>query len=188
MIDVPRRPVRQPAPLPVLPHVIMGCDLSLTNSGVAIYRAGRITSYSLKSSLKGVARLDDLRLKLRQLIDRERPDIAGIEGYSFASKNSRAHSIGEWGGTAKLLIRDQGIPGYIASPNTVKKFMTGNHQAKKPEMVLHLFKRYGIEITQEDEADAASVSILIGAYQHGASFPNLTAFQFDAFKGLEPLI
>ena len=182
-------PRRRNTPLPILPAAIMGCDLSLTSTGVSIYEHGLIETFRLRSKHQGVDRLIDLRHQLWVLLDRYRPKSIAVEGYSFGSKNSRAHSIGEWGGVAKLAMIEAcpTAARFIVSPNTLKKFMTGNHQAKKPEMVLHLFKRYAIEVVQEDEADAASISILIGAYRYADQFPHLTDFQRKALGGVEPM-
>ena len=184
----PPRP-RAKTPLPILPVTIIGMDLSLTSTGIAVYARGRITTLRLRSKHSGLERLLDLRAQLGAFLYTHKPGLIGIEGYSFGSKNSRAHSIGEWGGVAKLTVSEcRSAPtGYLVSPVTLKKFMTGNHQAKKPEVVLHLFKRYGIEVPQEDEADAACISILIGAHRYADQFPSLTDFQRKALAGVENL-
>lgn len=183
-----RRIVASPAPrLPVLPGSIAFFDLSLTSTGVALYSHGRITTERWQSKLKDVARLAELDDRIRSFLIREYPVAVGVEGYSFGSRHSRAHSIGEWGGVAKLAIRSRPrIQPFIASPSTVKKFMVGSGNAAKSEMPLHLFKRYGIEVSQEDEADAACGSILIGAHLYESAF-SLTKQQREALAGVEPM-
>ena len=174
--------------LPVLYPTIAFFDLSLTGTGVALYKNGEITTELWKSKLKGVERLAELDSMMRSFLMREYPTYVGIEGYSFGSKNSRAHSIGEWGGVAKLAVRSRPrIQAFLCPPTTVKKFITGSGGAAKSEIPLHLYKRYGIDKGQEDEADAASGSILIGAHLYADAFPALTLFQRDAFKGIEPM-
>jgi crossover junction endodeoxyribonuclease RuvC len=192
IVDPPRRTrplagITPPPPLlPVLPVSIAFFDLSLTGTGVALYKDGEITTQLWKSKLKGMARLADLDDRIRTFLMEEYPAAVGVEGYSFGSKNSRAHSIGEWGGVAKMAIMERTrIKAFIASPGTVKKFMTGAGNAAKSEMPLHLFKRYGITVPQEDEADATCGSILIGAHLYASAFTSLTQFQRDAIKGIE---
>lgn len=180
-------PRTRPSKLPVLPITIMAGDLSLTNTGVAIYRAGRIETFSITSPLKGAHRLRELRNKWLKLMDAHQPDVVGFEGYSFGSV-SRHHAIGEWGGVAKMTTLEQGVRGYIASPKTVKQFMTDNGNANKAEAHLHLANTYGIRIGQEDEADAACVSILIGAYLHGDAFPPFTKPQSKALKAVTLMV
>lgn len=185
-----RRPIEgvtKPVPLlPVLPVSIAFFDLSLTGTGVALYKDGAISTKVWKVKSKGMERLAELDDLMRTFLMEEYPAAVGVEGYSFGSKNSRAHSIGEWGGVAKMAIMERTrIQSFIASPGTVKKFLTGNGNAAKSEMPLHLFKRYGITIPQEDEADAASGSILIGAHLYASAFTSLTQFQRDAIKGIE---
>lgn len=181
-----RRRARPVPPLPVLPIKIIGLDLSLTNTGVAIYDAGFIKTYSLSSRLRGAHRLRDLRDKLRRLLDRHRPDKGGIEGYSFGS-TSRHHALGEWGGVAKVELLERGIRSYIGTPSTVKKFITGKGNTPKAQVPLHLREAYGIQVEQEDEADATCVSILIGAHLYGEAF-TLTAPQQDALGAVELMV
>lgn len=188
VVSPPPRKRSERQRLPVLPQAIAFFDLSLTGTGVALYRNGEITTELWQSKLKGVARLAELDSKIRSFLLREYPAYVGVEGYSFGSKNSRAHSIGEWGGIAKMAIRSRPrIQAFLASPATVKKFISGRGDASKSEIPLHLYKRYGIDKGQEDEADAASGSILIGAHLYAEAFPALTLFQRDAFKGIEPM-
>lgn len=187
-VSPPPRKRSEQQRLPVLPQSIAFFDLSLTGTGVALYKHGEITTELWQSKLKGVARLAEMDNWIRSFLMREFPAYVGVEGYSFGSKNSRAHSTGEWGGVAKMAIRARPrITAFIASPATVKKFITGRGQAKKSEIPLHLYKRYGIDKGQEDEADAASGSILIGALIYADAFPALTLSQRDALKGIEPM-
>lgn len=173
--------------LPVLPVSIAFFDLSLTSTGVALYKEDHITTELCTPRTRGVARLKELDDWIRWFLIRECPQFVGVEGYSFASKGSRAHSIGEWGGVAKLAIKSRPrTTSFIASPKTIKKFM-GNGNATKTQMGLWLLEKYGITIMQEDEADAACGSILIGAHLYAGSFASLTQSQHDAIAGIEPM-
>lgn len=186
----PRLRSRPATPLPILPATIIGLDLSLTNTGVAIYKHGRVETFSVTSPLKGAHRLRDLRDRLRRLLDHHvrwtGTVIGGVEGYSFGS-TSRHHAIGEWGGVAKLELLERRVVSYIGTPSTVKKFITGKGNTPKSEVRLHLLQRYGIAVEQEDEADATCVSILIGAFIYGDAF-TLTAPQQDALGAVELMV
>lgn len=176
--------------LPRLPESIIGLDLSLTNTGVAIYQDGKIETFSVTSPLKGAHRLQDLRDRLRRVLKWNvrwtGKVVAGVEGYSFGSK-SRHHALGEWGGVAKLELLERKIVSYIGPPQTVKKFITERGDTPKKQVPLHLRQRYGIAVEQEDEADAACVSILIGAFLHGDAF-SLTPPQQDALAAVELMV
>lgn len=178
-------PPRRRAPPPVVAampeHTILACDLSLTSTGYAVYSRSGIITGRLKSKHVGVARLTDLRNQLAGLAEEVWPTHWAVEGYSFGSQ-ARHHAIGEWGGLAKWTLENL-FPGrgYIVSPNSIKKFATGNHAAKKTEIVLSLHKRWGLDIHQEDEADAAALAVLMSAYLHGPEVSvELTLFQKEA--------
>lgn len=151
-------------PLPVLPITILGIDLSISCSGLALYKDGEIHLSTLTpgSKMRGGHRLVVLRDKLKNYLSLHEVDAFGLEGYSYGS-TSKAHTIGEWGGVARTVLVDYNKPCILASPKSVKSFITGNGNAGKPDIRLHLLKRYGITADQEDEADAACVSIITGA-------------------------
>jgi Holliday junction resolvasome RuvABC endonuclease subunit len=67
-----------------------------------------------------------------------------IEGYSFASRNSQAHAIGELGGVVRLCLWNLRIP-YIEVPPTCRaKFATGKGNAGKNEVMSAVSARTGI--------------------------------------------
>jgi Holliday junction resolvasome RuvABC endonuclease subunit len=161
----------------------LGVDLSLTSTGWGLWTEHGLEAHGrLLSKKTGIARLQDLRDQLWSLVTFRRPTHWAVEGYSYGSKNTRQHAIGEWGGVAKLVLEER-LPGkgYIISPSSNKKFITGSHIAKKPEMVLSLYKRWGVEVTQEDEADGVGLAITLHAFLRGPEIASeLTAYQRDA--------
>lgn len=184
----PNKRVRTQPPasrLPALPGNVLGLDLSLTCTGWCYYMTnGQIETGHITSTKKGVARLMDLRAKLKALLIRLNPSYVGVEGYSFGSKNTRAHSTGEWGGIARVELIEQQPPGavFVASPSTVKKMITGSSNAEKAVVRLHLNNRYGLFVEHEDEADATSVAITVAAHLWRERFA-LTKFQEEALNG-----
>jgi len=48
----------------------------------------------------------------------------------------------------------------IIAPGTLKKFVTGSGAAKKEQMLLHVYKRWGVEFKTNDLADAFSLAQL----------------------------
>lgn len=171
--SIPGQPVKgYPADLPVM----VGLDLSLTGTGMAAITAGRLETATLRSTKKGVVRLSDLRARLRAFLLTHKPELVVVEGYSFASKNSRAHSTGEWGGVARLLLHDMGFPFVNAPPSNLKLFATGSHNSRKPEIVMNLLKRWQVEVPREDEADA-TVAALVAAAIHRPTAFELLEFQ-----------
>lgn len=132
---------------------LAGFDLSLTSSGVSISGVTRTVS----SRYKGVERLSDLREQFTQICRESQVECAVIEGYSFASRNSQAHSIGELGGVVRLMLFDLGIP-YIEIPPTSRaKFATGRGNASKGEVISAISAKTGLVFAGaggNDECDA----------------------------------
>lgn len=118
----------------------VGLDLSLTSTGFACGTKHTI----LSSKHKGPARLQEISLALiDHLLEIDNPVVI-LEGYSFASRNSQAHSIGELGGVVRLAIWNLQIP-YIEVPPTCRaKFATGKGNANKGEVMSAVSARTGI--------------------------------------------
>ena len=167
---------------------VMGLDLSLTSTGVSC--DGKTSAITAKS--KGAQRLYDIRAVLRaELAANHHPGVV-IEGYSFASRNSQAHSIGELGGVVRLLLHDLGIP-YVEVPPTVRaKFATGKGNAGKHEVVSAVSARTGIVWDGAGGNDRCDAYILeemgravLGRERHDWPATNLTALEKIDWSELE---
>ena len=127
---------------------IIGLDLSLTSTGFSIDGATGI----IASKNKGSSRLSEITKKILDLCINNNIDLAVIESYSFASRNSQAHSIGELGGCVRMTLWDNGIP-YIDVPPTCRaKFATGKGNASKNEVISHISAKMGM-VWQNPGAD-----------------------------------
>jgi crossover junction endodeoxyribonuclease RuvC len=81
--------------------------------------------------------------------------LACIEGYSFMSKGGKQSDRVELG----ALIRNKFLPmtfGTIVEvpPSSLKKFVTGKGNADKPAMAVATYKRWGVELANDNEVDA----------------------------------
>jgi len=166
----------------------IGLDLSLTSTGVVVLdngvvrklvdgtyeRAARPGAMTLSSKHRGVERLIDLSNQLGeaigQFINMETAawvfgfPLAVIEGYSMGSRSGQAFSIGEWGGVARVRLRQMGISYIVVPPSTLKKFTTGKGNAQKDEMRLHVYKKWGFEHKANDVVDAYALARFGEAY------------------------
>jgi len=136
--------------------VIAGLDISLTSTG---WSCGDVVT-TVGSSFTGAERLHDIREKLLDLV--RRCDYPGVvlEGYSFASKTSRAHAIGELGGVLRLSLWEMGIP-FVEIPPTVRaKFATGKGNAGKNEVISAISARTGIVWSGKGADDQCDAFIL----------------------------
>ena len=168
-----------------VPVKIVGIDASLTSTGIAILHCGNepITT-AVKNSLTGTSRLIYVRDYVKQVI--EGADLAVIEGYAF-SKGDFAHAKGELGGVLRLMIVDSGMKLLEVTPNQLKKFAVGDHNASKEKVAVGVYKRWGKEFKENDETDAYILAEIGRAYL--GLEDKLTAYQqevIDALRGIEP--
>lgn len=167
---------------------ILGVDASVGKAGFClIHRGVMVTWKHVIADGEGPDRLIAWRTYMSRLLREYGIGHVVIEGYSYGSRNGRQQSTGEVGGVHRLVCNDSGAQLLLASPGTVKKFATGNGGSPKTAIPLGLYKKYDIEITNEDEADAASLALLGQAYWNPDRC-NLLKYQKDAVKGIEPYI
>lgn len=165
---------------PLAPCNILGIDPSLTSSGLCHLYDGRVSTGRLVPSRKGVERLEEFDVALAALATL--PSLAVVEGYSFGSRDSHSHALGELGGLIRLKLYKANVPYLIVPPTKLKKFVSGKGQVEKPVIMKELFKRWGIDLDQNDEADGTALG-LFGAYYLGLpGLPGLTAEQKEALK------
>lgn len=119
---------------------VVGLDLSLTSTGLSY--GG--TYIAIRSKHTGVERLNDICKEIAEFVSTIIDPVVVIEGYSFGSRNSQSHSIGELGGTVKLTLWGMGIPFVIVPPTARAKFATGKGNASKSEVVSAVSARTGI--------------------------------------------
>lgn len=134
----------------------LGLDLSLTSTGVCY--GG--TTDSIRPTTRGVERLVDIRDRVMAIVEGQRIQIAAIEHYSYMSRNSQSHSIGELGGVIRVALFERGIP-YIEIPPTCRaKFATGKGNAGKSEVVSAISAMTGIVWSGGDGDDRCDAWIL----------------------------
>lgn len=86
--------------------------------------------------------------------------IVCIEGYSFGSRNSQAHAIGELGGVVRLNLWELDIPFVEIPPTCRAKFATGKGNAAKNEVVSAVSARTGIVWSGKGADDMCDAWIL----------------------------
>jgi Holliday junction resolvasome RuvABC endonuclease subunit len=174
------------------PHrPVIGLDLSLTSTGVCVLYRGHMKTwtYGQPKPKSKLLRLEFHRQELASLLLRYSPALVGIEGHSFGSTSS-AHSLGELHGVVKLELLHFGVAACIVPPTNAKMFVAQNGGVGKDQIPLHLFKRFGVEVTNTDEADATAVALttMAAAYPHLRSGWSMTQKMTQAIEKVEVLI
>jgi len=167
--------------------IILALDLSLNETGYCILENCMVLDVDVIKPMKEKEQIDrmrDLRDSIEQLIlDRKITHIF-IEGYSFGSRGIWTFSAGELGGAIKMMILDLGLSYVIVAPTMWKKFVVGVGNAKKEQILLQVYKRYGVEFKNNNMCDAYCIAQFAEKYIHyklGTEQP-LTTVQVECFK------
>lgn len=166
--------------LPSNHKVTIGIDQSLTGfalSAVSIESPANHMTWVYKSPYRGVQRLDDIQTfmfdRFEWLKDRNnRIEEIAMEGTVLASQSALV--LGELAAAVKLEVFDYfngtnnanpGFPEFMRfplqiPPMTLKKYAAGKGNAKKQEMLMQIYKRWGLEFNDDNAADAYSLARL----------------------------
>lgn len=142
-------------------EIIMGFDLSLRKTGVAIvWNSGHHTLLiEPPDDLRDGSRLVYIERELRRMLNAFEPNYAVIEGYSYGSATGQ-FALGEVGGVARLALSGNNIPYAVVPPTTLKKYVTGSGNANKIAMALQLNKDLNIALHDDNEVDALCLAAM----------------------------
>lgn len=162
---------------------LMGLDISLTSTGMSI--DGRTSTISTK--FRGAERLSIVSYEVAHTCFTEQVDCVILEGYSFASKNSHAHSIGELGGCIRMRLWEAGVPFVEVPPTSRAKFATGKGNAGKTEVISAISSKTGLVFSgagADDECDAWILEQM-GLSKIGASEYTWSQGQMEALEKVD---
>ena len=155
----------------------LGIDASLTSTGIAWLVPGLLSTKLLRPKITGVARLAWYDSHLQALLEHA-PTYVAVEGYAYGKIN-KGHDIGELGGVLRLAMFRKGVKFTVVPPGTLKKFVTGSGKGSKSPIALNLYKRWGLDVEQEDMADATGLALAVAA-ACGEPVPGLIQTQREA--------
>lgn len=141
-------------------HKIAGIDGAMRNNGLCMWGPCGLKTGVLKVTLEGTAKLEEAENSFGDFLEKEKPDLAAIEGYSYGSKFGRSFDMAEVGGVFRLMLHKRNIPTIEVPPNVLKKYITGNGKAAKPLIKKCIKKLFDIDIKNSDEADAFVLALI----------------------------
>jgi hypothetical protein len=144
------------------PVTVVGLDLSLSSTGVAVARsdlsvsADRIRPHP---KLRGHERLGWLSARVGDFTGGA--CLVVVEGPSYGSKGGCAHErAGLWWLVTHRLWR-AGVPTAVVAPASLKKYATGRGNAGKDEVLAGVVRRFpGVAVDGNDEADAVVLAAM----------------------------
>jgi crossover junction endodeoxyribonuclease RuvC len=147
-------------------RVAIGIDQSLTGFAMSVVDVDNPTqhkTYVYKSPYKGVLRLKDIQLFMQNVFSTcfayTIVDVA-MEGTVLASHSALV--LGELSATVKLQLLDNKRAPLQIPPMTLKKYASGKGTSKKQEMLMQIYKRWGVEFNDDNAADAYALARLAG--------------------------
>lgn len=150
----------------------VGLDVSLSSTGMIILSpSGKMVVQKIIPSdptdgtvAKRMKRIESI---VRSVLDELKSfpaSVICIEGYSHGHNQPGLAERIELGGLLRYTICRECDRVYEVAPSTLKKFSTGAGNAKgKTVVAVALFKRYGVELSGDDEYDAYALARM--AYQ-----------------------
>ena len=169
---------------PLLTHdpIYIGIDQSYSGFAYTMLdNEGNHYTRVAKFDGTGVKRLSSIRPFLDECFDNDRHhyDVADVamEGYAFGSQ--MAHMLGELGGLVKLAIYDRyRIRALIVPPTNLKKYVTGKGTGvQKNQILLNVYKKWGVEFTDDNAADSYSLARLVAGM-------HATAYEIETYEKL----
>lgn len=162
---------------------LLGLDLSLTSTGYCANGESGIIAVKAK----GAERLSIVSKQIIDIIESLSIDAVIVESYSFASRNSQAHSIGELGGSVRMRMWEFGTPFVDVPPTCRAKFATGKGNAGKTEVISAISSKTGKVFSgagADDECDAWILEQM-GLTYLGQSTFKWTTEQFQALAKVD---
>ncbi len=179
-------------------QTVIGLDVSLTRTGIAVWRDGRMTTTSTVSQPIGAQSWDQRNTRIvgqaRAITgwlqdNTPKPDLAVIEAPILHGPQTGSFfdRSGLWHGVySKLRSSGWRIPVAVVNVATLKAWATGKGNADKA-MMLHAARREWPGVLNDDEADAGWLAAM-GAAKLGHEPVEMTAWRVSGLtKGDWPL-
>jgi crossover junction endodeoxyribonuclease RuvC len=145
--------------------IVMGIDLSLTGTGVVSVRGDKreiVDQKLITSSPKeeNTPRLLKISLSVMDRVNWNKPSLVVIEGPAFGiSKTTSIFQLGELAGIVKSYLYVGNFQFIIVPPTSLKKWITGKGNAKKDLMLLAVYKKFGVDFTDDNLCDAYALAM-----------------------------
>jgi crossover junction endodeoxyribonuclease RuvC len=135
-------------------------------------------------------RLANIRDGIMLVVAAQDDPIVVVEGYSFSSRNSQSHALGELGGVVRLALYEAGVAYIDVPPTSRAKFATGKGNASKNEVVSSISARTGIVWSGKGADDMCDAWVLrqmglarLGESEYDWPVANMTALDKIDWSG-----
>lgn len=139
--------------------VILAIDSGIERTGYAVFDGRKyLTSALIKTSKNDTTeiRLMKIHDSLKNIYSKYNPEVTVIERLFFVKNQTTAIRVSQAQGVALLLAAQNKTRVEFLTPLQIKQTVTGYGQADKKSVQKMLKLELGIEIKQDDEADAVA--------------------------------
>lgn len=150
---------------------IAAFDLSLCSTGYAVL-VDTLPLHSgvlVPTPMGEIQRLDWIVCQVGELA--RGSDLVVVEGFAFTRAN-QAHQLGGLGYMVRHWLWKHDQKYLDVGPSALKKFVTGKGNVEKNLMLKEAYKRFGLDVQDDNECDACCLAIL-GAHYLGLREPTI---------------
>lgn len=178
--------------------LILAIDPSLTATGIVVLRNGQVETAVTTKNRPELGTIERVRainhrtidiienLKTEEEAEWQAPDLIVIEGFSYGSTGRKLFDIAYLGWRIReeleRLREQDNIPWIEVPPTQLKRFATGKGNANKEIILQQVYKRWGVELSDNNQADAFVLAKIGEAYLGNSE--GLTEFQREVVQSL----
>lgn len=141
--------------------MIIGLDLSLTGTGVAVLAPdGKLDLVTLRTPAQPSVEARLVEVAAAALSYTQPEDTVIVEGPAMLAKGAAVVQIFGLNMLVRCSLHRRGNPFYVIAPPTLKLFATGAGNAKKDMMLREVWRRWNVEAADDNQADAAALAFL----------------------------
>ena len=151
---------------------VVGCDLSLTATGLASSVNGQICARAVvvDTGVLAIALSEDNDLfRIRYIAERVAnltesvglsSSLVVIEDFSYGSKGRSIYQIGGLQYVVRNTLTGLGVRYVVVAPAALKKFVSGRGNVNKAVVIKSLYKNFGIDEDNDNAADATVLALI----------------------------
>lgn len=142
---------------------LLALDLSIVASGVTTPDGIRsdgsmdmLQMSTIRTRREGDLRLSEIKSKVRSLATMTGPVVDWVVMEDVPK--ARAYAIKDLAmvhGAVRTMLIEEGVPYLVVPPATLKKYATGKGTSPKPDLRMSLYKRTGLDLSDDNQVDAA---------------------------------
>lgn len=168
----------------------LGIDPSLSASGVFFLYddPSQNTGYEICTQKKdfssSIHRVDFIANRIIEDIRKRKPVAIMMEDYFTGKMPGTVIQLAELGTMIRTRILESGNKFAVTPPTRLKKFVSGNGNSGKELMLKNVFKKWGIDLTSNNIADACGIAYMCRAiYNKLNNIPQvLTKYEAECIK------